>query len=163
MLAVGEDTGHVYGNDVFIRATTTEDIRFGIDNASTWALATVDGVAAYWSRVRVSSVLTSAPTWERWRLAESTLHINERGQITADGTAQWTQTLVGAGNVFASGGSTTDGTATVGTGAGTWTHDLDGSKLNQTNDVISTQFIIPGGVNTAFPIVFRLSYEFSHR
>lgn len=161
VLSVGENTGYVYGSALFLRSGTLEDIRYGIDNGTTWALATVDGVSAYWVRIRVATLLTTAPVWERWQLVESTLHINERGQITADGTAQWLQTLVGAGNVFASGGTTTDGTATVGTGGGTWVHDLDNAKLNQSNDVVSTQFVIPAGVNTAFPITLRLFYEFA--
>lgn len=160
-MSVGVDTGYVYGNSIFLRASSREDIRYELSSASTWGLATLNGITAYWSRIRIATAVTTAPTWERWQLTEDALHINGRGQISADGNAQWKQTIVGAGNVFASGGTTTDGTATVGTGQGAWTHDLDGSRLNQSGDVISTQFVIPAGVNTAFPIIFRLSYEYS--
>lgn len=162
ILAVGEESGHRYGDDVFLRGTSLEDLRYGIDNTTPWSPVAVGAFGTYyWVRVRVVTAPSTLPTWERWWLAESTLHVNTRGQVTADGTAQWKQTLVGAGNVFASGGSTTQGSSTVGTGAGTWTHNLDNAKLNQNSDTITTQFVIPDGVNTAFPVKFRVHYQFA--
>jgi hypothetical protein len=162
VLAVGEESGYRYGDDVFLRANSLEDLRYGINSDTPWSPVAVGAFGTYyWVRVRIVTAPSTLPTWERWWLTESTLHVNTGGQITADGTAQWKQTLVGAGNVFASGGSTTQGSSTVGTGAGTWTHNLDNAKLNQNADTINTQFVIPDGVNTAFPVKFRVHYQFA--
>jgi hypothetical protein len=161
VLAVGTQSGFVYGNELFLRASSEEDLRWGLDETSTWATTSVNGVTAYWVRVRIATTVTTLPTFERWRLTESTKHFNDTGKLAADGLAQWVQTLVGAGNVFASGGTATDGSSTVGTGAGTWTHDLDNCKLNQSGDSVSTQFVIPAGVNTAFGLTFKVSYEYA--
>jgi hypothetical protein len=160
-MSVGAQSGFVYGDSLFIRAASNEDVRWGLDDSSTWVQTSVNGQTAYWIRVRIATTVTTLPTFEQWRLIESATHLNGIGQLTADGLAQWKQTLVGAGNVFASGGTTTDGTATVGTGGGTWTHDLDNAKLNASGDAVSTQFVIPAGVNTAFGITFRVSYEYA--
>jgi hypothetical protein len=161
VLSVGAETGFVYGNSVFIRSGSVEDLRWGLDEDSTWSTTSVDGNTAYWVRARIDSAVTTAPTFERWRLTESSKHFNRTSKMTADGSGQWMETLVGAGNVFASDGTATDGTTTVGTGAGTWSHALDGSKLNGNADSVSTQFVIPAGVNTAFGLTFKVSYEYS--
>lgn len=162
VLAVAQELGHRYGNALFLRASSQEDLRYGIKDSTTWVASAVGAFGTYyWVRIRIDSAPSVLPTWERWWLTESTLHVNRKGQITADGLAQWKQTLVGAGNVFASGGSTTQGSSTVGTGGGTWTHNLDNAKLNQTGDSITTQFVIPDGVNTAYPIKFRVHYQFA--
>jgi hypothetical protein len=150
-----------YGSSHFIRAGSAETLYFGLTSSTTWSTTTVDGVSAYWVRCRVDSALTTAPTFERWWLEESSHQINQQGQRASTGLGQWRKTLVGAGNVFASGGTATDGTATVGTGLGTWTHALDGSKLNGSGDSVSTQFELPADVCTAHSISFKVSFEYS--
>jgi hypothetical protein len=162
VMAVGAESGYRYGDDVFIRTGTEEDLRYGIDNNTTWATTTLGAFGSrYWLRVRIAVAPGTLPSFERWWLTESTLHVNKRGQITATGTAQFFQTVVNAGNIFASGGSTTNGIAAVGSAPVSWNHDLDRSRLNQTNDTISTQFILPAGINTAFPVKFRVSFDYS--
>ena len=160
-MSVSDAERYRYGSAHFLRASSEERITYGIDTSTTWATTTVDGVSAYWVRARIATAATTAPTFERWWLEESSAQINDRGQRAATGLGQWRRTLVGAGNVFASGGTATSGSATVGTGLGTWTHDLDQSKLNGSGDSVSTQFEIPADLCTAHPVVFKVSFEYA--
>jgi hypothetical protein len=127
---------------------------------TTWATLTIDGVNAYWVRCRIATVATTVPTFERWWLEESSTQINDRGQRAATGLGQWRRTLVGAGNVFAGGGTTANGQATVGTGLGTWTHSLDNARLNGSGDTVSAQFVLPNSISTAHAIRIRVIFNY---
>lgn len=67
---------------------------------------------------------------------------------------------MGAGNVFAGGGTTANGQATVGTGLGTWTHALDNARLNGSGDTVSTQFALPNNISTAHAIRIRVIFNY---
>lgn len=161
IMAVSEAEGYRYGNAVFLRASSLEHIYPGITGATTWAQSTIDGTTAYWFRVRIATAPTTLPTFERWQVLDSTAEFNAQGQRSAAGLSQWRSTLFAGGNVFAGGGTTTNGSATVGTGGGTWTHELDASKLNGSGDTISTQFAIPYRLCTSHQITIRVFFEYS--
>ncbi|MBT7876915.1 MAG: hypothetical protein HN738_02415 [Gammaproteobacteria bacterium] len=159
--AVSEEESYRYANDVFLRASSEEELHYGIDDDSTWATTSVDAVTAYWSCVEIISAPSVLPTFERTWLTPSTSQINRRGRKTASGLAKWRGTLSASGNVFGESGGVVLANVDVGSG-GTptgWTHPMPNSRLNQTGDAIYFQFAIPEGICTAHPLDMSVVYK----
>jgi len=155
-----------YGDQAFLRANNTEDYRLGIDGATTWASSTINGVAGHWARVRVATLAVPniVPTFEQLKLVPSQFGVNGRGQQLAQGLAMWKQTLFGSGNMWGEGAGAKDYTVQVGTGIAAasltgWNHKVKKGKLDTRNDFITWQLNVPGGLCTAFPIKFTLTYS----
>jgi len=163
IMAVSVEQQFRYANSVFLRASSEETIRPGIDDDTTWAQTTISGTLGRWMRVRINSAVTTAPVFERMRLLPSHIATNEQGQISAKGTAQWRSLLYAIGGSFEEidGGGTKDATVPVGTGGGAtgWSAKLKKGLLNSNGDSVSFQFLIPDGICTAFPLKFNLVYS----
>ncbi len=152
--SVSAEEQYRYASSVFLRASSEEILRFGIDSDTTWAVTTVDGVSGYWARVRIASTITTGPVFQRLRLNPSVLDVNARGQLAARGLSMWRKTLIIGGNVFGESGGVISGNYSVGSG-GTptgWTHNAKNSKLDNSGNAIYTQLVLPQGICTAFPI-----------
>lgn len=160
VMAVSEVDQFRYANNVFLRASSEETIRAGIDTTTSWAETTISGTTGYWMRARIASTLTTAPVFERMRLIPSHIGTNARGQIAAKGLAHWRSTLFGAGNMWGEGGGAADYQVTVGSGVAadgeTWNHKNKKGRINTSNDFLNFNLVIPGGICTAFPLKFRL-------
>ena len=159
--AVSEEESYRYANDVFLRASSEEELHYGIDDDSTWATTSVDAATAYWSCVEIISAPSVLPTFERTWLVPSASQINSRGRKTASGLAKWRGTLSASGNVFGESGGVVLANVDVGSG-GTptgWTHPMPNSRLNQTGDAIYFQFAIPEGLCTAHPLDMSVVYK----
>jgi hypothetical protein len=163
VMAVSQAEQYRYANAIFLRAASSETIRVGIDSDTTWPVGTITGpggpVTGQWMRVRIAATITTAPTFERMRLQPSLVGVNAKGQLAAQGLAQWKATIVGSGLQW-SGSGLGNGTEAVGTGGGAWTHELDKGLLNSAGDELSMQLLIPDGICTAYPITIRLIYGY---
>jgi len=160
VMAVSTAEQYRYADAVFLRASSSEAIRPGIDDDTAWAATTISGTLGYWMRVRIASTITTSPTFERLRLIPSHVSTNARGQLSAKGLALWRKTLFGAGNMWGEGGGAADYTVTVGSGSAaageTWSHKNKKGRINNSNDFVNFQYSLPGGICTAFPLKFRL-------
>jgi len=152
-----------YGDQAFLRAANLEDYRLGIDGATTWASSTINGVAGHWARVRVATLAVPniVPTFEQLKLV---FGVNDRGQQLAQGLAMWKQTLFGSGNMWGEGAGAKDYTQRLGVAIAAasltgWSHKVKKGKLDTINDFITWQLNVPGGLCTAFPIKFTLTYS----
>ena len=158
VMSIAETTFYRYGNEVFIRANTTEVIRYGINDDTTWAKKTIDGNNCYWARIRITSDLTTAPVFEQFSLSPSHQTIHETGFTTYCGLSRFRYTLQSSGNVFGeeSGGAVADFSMTVGTGGVPtgWTHNVKNSGFNGNGDGIHYQFNLPKGIDTSQPLDF---------
>jgi len=152
-----------YANNVFLRASSNEQIRLGITSSTTWATSTIDSQTGYWARVRISAVgsMTLAPTFDQLKTAPSHFMLNAQGQKTLHGLSQYRRTLFGAGNMWGEGGGAADYTVTVGSGVGaeTWSQKNKKGRINAANDFVNFQFAIPGGLSTAHTVKFKLLYS----
>lgn len=158
-MAVSVNEQYRYADQVFLRASSTEDLHYGIVASMTWAQATVNGVAGYYIRARVATALTTAPTFERVRFSESSTAFNKTGQRTARGLAKW-RLVLGAVGFRWSGSGTANGSVAMGTGAVGWNHELDGGLLNSTGDDAYLVLALPQGICTAHPIKVKLLYGY---
>ncbi len=163
VMAVEVENQYRYANDVFLRASSEETIRPGTDASTTWAATTINGTLGRWMRVRIAATITTAPTFQRWRLIPSHVATNATGQLTARGLAQWKSTLFGVGNVWGEVGGGGAGDANIPVGSGGvptgWTQKIKKGALNGAGDSVSFQFALPAGLCTAFPLFFTLSYS----
>ena len=152
-----------YANDIFLRASSVEIIRVGIDGDTTWPETLIDGTLGHWMRVRIATTITTAPVFERLRLLPSYGIMNDKGQLGAQGLAQWKSQLFGVGNVWGEidGGGAKDATIAVGSGGVPtgWDQKIKKGKLNSNGDSISFQFQIPDAICTAYPLYFDLFYS----
>ncbi|NRA75124.1 MAG: hypothetical protein HRU16_04215 [Planctomycetes bacterium] len=155
-----------YSSDVFLRAASDEFLQYGIDTETTWGLATADEAGtvigpSYWVRWRITSTVTTLPTFETAWLSPSQLQINSLGRRRALGLALWRETLIIGGNVFGESGGVQSGNILVGSGGVPtgWTQNAPNSRLNNSGDAIYTQLIIPYSLCTAFPLKITPVYS----
>jgi hypothetical protein len=147
-MAVSVNEEYRYANEVFLRASSTEELFFGVVAATTWAQSTVGGVAGYYIRARVATTLTTAPTFERCRLSESSTAFNKKKLVFSAVGFRW------------SGTGTTTGGLPMGTGAVSWLHEMEQGKLNSAGDNAYITLALPQGICTAHPIRIRLTYAY---
>lgn len=150
-----------YANSLFIRSNVSEHVRYGIDGNTSWSKKTIDGKNLYWSRIRVTDALTTAPTFDQFKISPSRFEANENGSNTYHGQARFIKTVLNTGNIFAKGGGTTDGSFTIGDTADVttgWAHSLPNAELNGNGDSVFTQFTIPLGVDTSYPLKVVVNY-----
>jgi len=160
VMAVSTAENYAYANNVFLRAASTEMVHLEIGSSSpVWPQTVVNGTSGRWARVRIDSTVTTAPTFETFRLASSAMSFNRDGQRLATGLAMWS-TVVTTSGIQWSGSGTKNGAVTVGTGAGTWNHELDKGKLDSAGDDGYTQLILPANICTAFPLYMRILYGY---
>ena len=150
-----------YSNALFLRAASSEFLQYGIDDSTTWATLAVDGVTAYWVRIRIATTLTTGPTFEQMWLSPSHVMYSPIGRRRALGLAAWRKTLVSAGNVFGETGTVVSANFPVGTGAvpASWTHNSPNSLMNSNGDAMYAQFALPGGICTAFPLKINIVFS----
>jgi len=159
VMATSASAYYPYANEVLVRANSTEHLRYGIDNATTWATKAINGDTLYWARVRISTTITTAPTFERVKLSCNRSEINADGTHTFHGSSRFRLSLA-AGFSFGESGGVTNASFAVGSGGipTGWTHTTTNRLLNQAADAIYTNFTIPQGTDTSQPIFFDLAY-----
>lgn len=152
-----------YANRVFLRANSSENLRLGITRETTWVAKSINGITAYWIRVRIAALVTTLPLFEHWELGPAHSHFNADGKESFFGLAMYRSTLFAAGNVYGETGSVVDTSVTVGSGGAPtgWSHTIKNSFLNSNGDAIQYQFVLPRGICTAFPLRFVLYYTSS--
>ena len=157
--AVSTDLNYRYSNEVFIRANR-EQIRLGIFDSTTWATKTIGAYTGYWGRVRVTVAPTTAPIFEQLQITPSNTFISSAGIRSAHGLALWRSTLLATGNIFGESGGVANSSVPVGTGGlpTGWNHIGKNNALNGNGDAIYTQFALPAGICTAYPLRFEILY-----
>ena len=165
--AISEAEQYRYANDVFLRASSTEQIRLEIAPDTIWAPTTLDpgglAVKGYWARVRITGLPAAAPDFYQLKTTPSLTMWNEQGQMTAHGLGMWRSELFSVGNVWGEidGGGTKDSTVTVGSGGvpTEWDQKIKKGLFDGNGDANSFQFQIPTGLCTAYPLYFNLTYS----
>lgn len=149
-----------YANDVFRRANSSEQIRYGITSDTTWASKTLNGDNLFWARVRITSSPTTAPVFEQSKLHTSRFEANADGTTEFFGTARFRDTLTVSGNAFGESGGITALTVAVGSGGipTGWNQQNKNSLLNGNGDAIMTQYTLERGVDTGHPLFLILTY-----
>jgi len=155
--ALSKMENYRYSSSVFIRGSSEENIIMGIDGTA-WPSTTINGVVGRWARVRIVTAVTTLPTFEQIKLISTSTNLNDNGYRSVFGLAQWTRSVSAVGNVFSESGSVTNSTTLVGTGAGSWTHVIQNSDLDNTTKFVDTQIIIPNGICTAYPLFVSIYY-----
>lgn len=158
--ATHETLFHRYANEVFIRGNDSEHVRYGVDDDTTWATKPISGDTLFWSRIRIATTVTTAPVFQQSKLSTSRFEVNGDGTNTYHGLSRFRNTLVNAGNVFGETGGVVDFNVTLGSGGlpTGWAHPIKNSNLNQNADAIYFQFTLPRGIDTGFPLTFRVFY-----
>ena len=155
--AVDRQNGYNYADKLFWRNASFELVWFGVRDTTAWAAKAVNGVTAYWSRIRIVQSPTTLPTLIQVLLApEGGFAINTNGKQVYFGTAQYRYSLQQGGNMFSESGGVTNASIPVGTGVDAWTHVMTNSVFNGVNDAIYWQFRIPEGTCTAFPMTLEV-------
>jgi len=159
VMAVSNEEGYRYANNVFIRASSDESIFVGIDGSTTWPETTINGTLGHWMRVRIATTITTAPVLERMKLIPSHTTINNRGNRLAKGLAMWTKN-VDVSQVKWQGTNLTNSDIDLGAGGTGWNQKLEKGKLDNTGDTVESFLIIPQGTCTAHPVTIKLYYGF---
>lgn len=149
-----------YANSLFIRPNSSEQIRLGLMDDTTWSTKAIDGRDLYWVRIRISTALTQLPTFDQFKLHTSRYEINGDGTIERFGVARIRRTLSAGGNIFGESGGVTSPTVAFGSGAPPtgWNHQLKNSRFNGNGDAIYWQIMLPKGIDTSLPVKLRFAY-----
>jgi len=168
--AVAVDTDFRYGADLFLRASSTEDLRFGVfgaasdpllPNGTAWPATTMNAITGRWARVRVTSAVTTLPTFQRLAITPSHCEFNAEGERVAHGLALWRLTVSAGGNIFGESGGVVNASIPIGSGGlpTGWNQIAPNAKLNQNGDAIYFQFAIQDGICTAYPVSISVVYS----
>ncbi len=171
VLNYSEGENYRYGNEVFLRASSTEFVSYGIDQDGVltapsvytpWQGRIINGIRGFWARVRIIAAPAVLPAFETLWLVNSYLSANDRGQRTSTGLARWRDTIVGVGNIWSEGGSISNAVTAVGAGGGLtgWTHEIDNSLMNTAGEDLYFQFSLPRGIDTGWPLQLKLFYQY---
>jgi len=158
--SISEAEQYRYANDVFLRSSSVEQIRLGVDSTTTWATSTINSVTGYWARVRITGLPTAAPDFYQLKTTPNLTMWNEKGQKTSHGLAMWRNTLFGVGNTWGDGtggGTGMKDTDPTDVSSLNWTQKNKKSRFESAGANNTFQFGIPGGICTAYPIKFNLS------
>jgi hypothetical protein len=145
-----------YADEVFLRANSSEHIRFGINSNNTlfpWAEKSINGVLARWMRIRIKTDVLTAPTFQQIKLSPSRTEINADGFLTHHGEARYRKTVLIPGNVWGESGGVGNANVAVGTGGNPtgWDHNIKNSFLNSNGDAVYVQLPLERGVCTSCP------------
>ena len=161
VMATHSSLYHRYANDLFLRSSSSEHIRYGLKESSSWAKKTINSQELYWVRIRITTTVTTAPVFEQFKLSTSRFEANADGTNTYHGLSRFRQTLLATGNLFGEAGGVTDASVDVGTGGVPtgWQHTLKNSLLNGNGDYVTFQTFLPKGIDTSLPIEIKLLYQ----
>jgi hypothetical protein len=159
-----------YSADVFLRPSSTENLRMGVyggdpdpllPDGTAWPPTTIGVIGTgRFARIRVTGAPTVLPTWERLAISPSHTMFNAEGERVAHGLAMWRKTLAAGGNVFGESGGVGNASKAVGSGGGTtgWNHNMPNSRIDNNGNAIYFQQGIPEGICTAYPLQVAMVY-----
>ena len=160
VMNVGSPIPYRYANELFLRSSVEEFLHYGIKVDTAWAKKTILTKTLYWSRIRIINDLVSVPVFEWWKVVPSgATAVTSDGILGFMGLAKFRKTIQSAGNVFGESGGVTSGTIPVGAGGvpTEWSHEIKNSILNSDGDAIYFQFTLPLGIDTSYPLDFRIT------
>jgi hypothetical protein len=140
-------------NAIFESLGNTQ-IRFGL--LDSWTAKTLNGVNAYWVRVRITSAITTSPVAERAKCHTNRTEINGDGFREYFGDAQPEQPIELSlmTDILGFNSSNVNLNANANTYLVVENNDRDRAK----KDGSGGQFRVPDGLNTALPITFRILF-----
>lgn len=159
--AVNRDTGFNYCTDVMWRGGDSHEyILYGLDETSTWSLKTINGINAYWSRIRIVTPPTVLPIlYHMQGLPESGFEITQTGKQVFYGKSQFRRALQAASGECTYSGGTLTGSQQVGTGSNQYSHQLASARFDGPGDRLYWNMRMPEGVCTAFPLYVDVAYS----
>ena len=157
VMATESNLYYRYANEIFIRANSSEQIRYGLTNDVTgvdWTKKTIDSKNLYWTRIRIATTVTTAPVFEQFKLHSSRFEANPDGTNTYHGNSRFRQTIASGGNSFGESGGVNNWSLTVGSGGipTGWSHIMKNSELGGDGDAIYSQYSLPKGIDTSLPL-----------
>jgi len=160
VMANSVGTNYRYANDVFIRASSSEYINYGLTEDVTgidWTKKTIDSKNLYWVRIRIDTAVTTAPVFEQFKIVPSHSHLSELGSALYHGRSRFRQSLTSAGNVFGESGGVASWSLTVGSGGipTGWSHEFKNTELGSDGDAVYYQYALPKGIDTSLPLYFE--------
>ena len=153
------DLGYSYGNELFLRSQSDENLVFDLGKES-WSAKTINGVNGYWMRCRTVSTGTTKPTIEQSKIIYDSSTISKDGVLSFNGKSLYKEVSnLYCGTWGYPGVTLSDYNVTVGSGVGlqTWTHEFLDSQL--TNGEAATFVLkIPQGTSTSQKVNVNATY-----
>lgn len=148
-----------YANDLFLRAQS-EQLRYPLAFLSSWAKNDPMslGTNYYWIRYRIASAITTAPTFEQWKLHTARFEVNSDGATEYFGAARYPKDLLVHQAINSPVTGSSPSNAAVAFTAGT-TLTLNRNQFND-NQVHSFGSIltIPTGIDTSIPLTIEIGW-----
>lgn len=159
--AVSDAEGYSYANNLFWRSNSEEDIFYGIREATTWAVKNIGGFSCYWSRLRIVTPPTAAPSLQAvWLLPIASFTVSSEGVLSKMGFAQHGIVNTQGSNIFTEAGTLVDYSFTMGPGGGnSYVHTIANVQISSNGEGLYWQTAIVPGICTALPIYVDISYS----
>lgn len=162
--AVSTNEGYSYGNDLFWRSNSEENLFYGIRPSTTWATKSIGGFTCYWSRIRILTAPTVAPTiLTSWLLPIASLNVSSEGVLSKMGFSQYGVVNTQGSNIFTEQGTLVDYAFTMGPGGGnSYTHTIANVQIGSAGEGLFWQTAIVPGICTALPLYIDIGYSLSN-
>lgn len=145
-----------HANDVFGRNNSSEQIRFGFDMLTDWALSTITGTNAYWARLRVATAISRAPVIEQIKIHSNRTEINNDGWMEFMGQARPIDFLPWDAGLF-QGANDSPSNQDLYVGDNLAVGRIENLFTNNATDRIGMLTPLPTTVDTSCPISFKWS------
>lgn len=153
-MAVSVDEAYRYANEHFLRADSHEIVRYGISASTTWVKKAIGGQTLYWSRIRITDDLTTAPVFEQFKLVTSNANFTHQGILNYLGLSRFRLAITSGGGTFGESGGVANVNIAVGSGGVPtgFNFQAPDSFLNGDGDAVYKAIEIPEGTCTSCPL-----------
>ena len=154
--SVSEDLGYNYGNTLFLRNQSEENLTFDLSK-DTWTGKTINGVEGYWMRCRTVSTGTTKPTFEQVKIIYDNTTISKEGILSLHGKSLYRESINLVQGNWGLSTTISDYRPTVGSGANAWTHEFREAEID-TSESILINMVIPAGTSTSQKVNVSANY-----
>jgi len=154
--SVSEDLGYNYGNTLFLRNQSKENLTFDLSKDS-WTGKTINGIDGYWMRCRTVTTGTTKPTFEQIKIIYDNTTISKEGILSLHGKSLYRESINLIQGNWDGSSTLDDYTSTVGTGSNSWTHRFKESELD-TSESAYLNMVIPAGTSTSQKVNVTANY-----
>ena len=154
--SVSEDLGYNYGNTLFLRNQSEENLTFDLSKDA-WTGKTINGVEGYWMRCRTVTTGTTKPTFEQIKIIYDNTTISKEGILSLHGKSLYRESINLLQGNWDGSSTLDDYTSTVGSGSNSWTHRFKESELD-TGESALINMVIPAGTSTSQKVNITANY-----
>lgn len=158
VMAAQKDLNHLQYADNIFQRVQTETLRFDSVISPLWATKLINGSTKYWFRIRISTGITTGPTFEQVKLILDSVLIESDGSLEYFGASRPRQALVFQRNLLNDIVGAAPANETIEVTAGIRIAAADNQFNNGATDSRGGIILLPAGICTSCPVTITMGW-----